>query len=261
MNICKKAVVLLLMSLTFLCNAWSVTEAATTEKPTCIVLKFTDQSLAMPTFIGNLDKMNDAEKILEDYVVEKMLVSGGFTMKESTPLTQEAQTLLYDSNKRLKDALQRLIENGDYNGVFEGPGFNGKEAYSIEYAVEGESVSPQVMSDIGQKHGADYLLQGTVVQASGANVGGITPFDTNAVASVQGFVCLVRTSDGMVVWNAPFYAQGHNSAFRIGPFKIGNDKINKNMYAKIIDKAAEQIVAAMIQALDEGTLLTVEENL
>lgn len=52
---------------------------------------------------------------------------------------------------------------GDYNTLFEGRGFNEKWAQSIASARLGQIVSPVIVSSIGRKHNAEYLIQGTIL--------------------------------------------------------------------------------------------------
>ena len=52
---------------------------------------------------------------------------------------------------------------GDYNAMFEGPGFSEDKAQSIATASLGQKLSPGITNQIGQMHGAEYLIQGTII--------------------------------------------------------------------------------------------------
>ena len=128
--------------------------AADVTRPTCVLMKFTNDTRYQEV---------DAADVLSDLVMEKMVSSGKFNLKETRPLDENMERMLYDEKMREITSVNQAMRNGDYGALFEGAGFNEKKAQSISTATEGQIVTPSITSAIGKAHGAGYLIQGTIV--------------------------------------------------------------------------------------------------
>ena len=81
----------------------SVVQAA--ENPTCILMKFTDDT--------RFDKIESAAS-LSDLVMEKLLVSGKFNLKETKPIDGQIEALLYDEKLRELQGVRSAIYYGTF---------------------------------------------------------------------------------------------------------------------------------------------------
>ena len=134
--------------------------SAAAPNPTCVLMKFTDDT--------RYDLIESANT-LSDLVMEKMVASGRFNLKETRPLNENMERMLYDEKTRELSELDAALVTGDFNAVFEGPGFSEDKAQSIATASLGQIVTPSITSDIGKAHGADYLVQGTIINLGTGN--------------------------------------------------------------------------------------------
>lgn len=250
----------------------SVVQAA--ENPTCILMKFTDDT--------RFDKIESAAS-LSDLVMEKLLVSGKFNLKETKPIDGKIEALLYDEKLRELQGVRSAIYYGDYNAMFEGPGFNESKAQSIATASIGQFITPQITSRIGQAHGAEYLIQGTIINlgtgdwwdddavkishalqtASNLMGTGGVPNPLGMLGSfsmkrtgigVQSDLRIIKASTGEVVWTKRVTGIGDQKQFGIGFVTVGSDKLNANLYTKAMDKAAQKIVDALVADSDLNKL-------
>lgn len=128
--------------------------------PTCVLMKFTDDT--------RYDLIESADT-LSDLVMEKMVASGKFRLKETRPIDENMEAMLYDEKIRELSSLDTALSTGDFNAVFEGPGFSESKAQSIATASTGQIVTPAITSEIGNAHDAGYLVQGTIINLGVGN--------------------------------------------------------------------------------------------
>lgn len=267
MNILKKSLGLLIMLIML---TVSTVEAA----PTFVLMKFTDDT--------RYDKIESAAS-LSDLVMEKMIASGKFNLKETYPLDEHIETQLYDEKMRELSQLETAFATNNFNGLFEGGGFDENKAQSIATAQVGQIISPEITQAIGAQHQADYLIQGTIInlgtggwwnesfdrlsddvnKASALN--GISA-DMGAISDVMtvdvtktgvGVQCDVRIIDaatGKIIWCKRVVGVHQQKSFDFLFMTIGNRKLNNNLYAKAMDKAADKIIEALVSDLDAGLL-------
>ncbi len=243
----------------------------------CVMLKFTDETRYAK--IGSAD-------YLSDLVMEKLLISGQFSIKETRPIDAVSEKYLYDEWHTVKENATIAIETGNYDVIFEGEGFNGKKASTIGAAKKGQTVYPEIMKSIGKKHGADYIIQGTINnfgrasqikdelgQIAGTVSGVANLFGAGGIASVAdifsdsstkkqflGVVVslrLIRADSGKVVWEQRIIGQSDIKKFSAGSkaIQIGNDKVSGDTYAKAMDDAAETAVKALLEDVEVKKLL------
>jgi len=262
------------------CAALAIQSAVfAAEKPNCVLMKFSDDT----RFV----KVESAATI-SDMVLEKLLNSGKFNFKETKVVNQDIEHLLYDERAQELQNAKNAMEWGDYNTLFEGPGFNEKKAQSLASAKVGQFVTPGITSGIGQANGAEYLIQGTILnlglgnwmdgnvalaqaivtsvapQAMASLMGSLGPlggllsgFNQKVTGcAVQADLRLIKASTGEVIWHKQVTGKDTQKQTSLGGgiIKIGSDKVNENMYYKAMDKTAQLICDALVADADAGKL-------
>ena len=251
------------------------------QNPTCVLMKFTDDT--------RYDLVESAAT-LSDLVMEKMIASGRFNLKETRPLDENMEAMLYDEKVQELSGIERGMQTGDFDAMFEGEGFRENKAQSIATAAVGQFVTPSITSEIGKAHQAEYLVQGTIVNLGTGNwwnedfemisnavnlasalagataasnllgslggLGGLAQgIDiTTTGIGVQSDVRIIKAETGEVVWNKRVVGLGTQRQVGVGFFTIGSAKLNNNLYAKAMDKAATKIVDALLADMDAGKL-------
>ena len=232
------------------------------ENPTCVLMKFTDDT--------RFDLIESAES-LSDLVMEKMIASGKFNLKETRPLDENIEIKLYNEKMRDLQHLENSLITKDFSPLFEGAGFDEKKAQSIATAQVGQIISPEITSAIGAAHKAEYLIQGTFAALSGAlNVatsllsssiplgglgdalGGVEIVKMGI--GVQCDVRIIKADTGEVIWNKRVVGVHDEANLNLGFIIFGNRKMNNNMYTKAMNKAAEKIVDAMVEDMRNGKI-------
>ena len=160
------------------------------EIPTCVLMKFTDDT----RFV----KVESASS-LSDLVMEKLLNSVQFNFKETKVINEDMENLLYEERAVEFKNAQTAISSGNYNVLFEGAGYNEEKAQTIATAQIGQVISPNITSAIGKQHGADYLIQGTIINIGTGNwmdmsIAGATSYAQTAVSLMSTFASQAATS-------------------------------------------------------------------
>lgn len=251
---------------------------AEAANPTCILMKFTDDT--------RFDRIESAAS-LSDLVMEKLIMTGKFNLKETRPIDTQIEALLYDEKAQELQGVKQAMESGNFSAMFEGAGFSEGKAQSIATAQVGQYISPKIISQIGEQHGAEYLLQGTIINLGlgdwwdgnlamvsqtvgyasgmmGTNAGNAmtaTPLSILGSVSVErtgiGVQCdmrLIKASTGEVVWSKRVVGIGDQKQFGIGFLTVGSTELNANLYAKAMDKAAQNIVDSLVADLNAQKL-------
>ena len=243
--------------------------------PTCVLMKFTDDT--------RYDLIESAES-LSDLVMEKMVASGKFNLKETRPLDENMEMVIYDEKLRDLKGLEKAFESKDFSPLFESIGFDENRAQSIATAQVGQIITPQMTSTIGAAHDAEYLIQGTIINlGTGAwwqedfeklsntvnttsellgsslsmssvssLIGGIDV--TKLGIGVQCDVRIIKAETGEVIWCKRVTGISEQTNLMLGPVIIGSRKLNNNLYVKSMDKAAKKIVDAMIEDMNTNNL-------
>lgn len=128
----------------------TVSSTAFAETPTCIMLQFSNDTRY---------KNVDTASVLSELVFEKLLAKGKFDFKETKPIDKDMELMLYDEKMRDINNLQKSIEHGNFNALFEDGSFDSNHAQSIATAKVGQIVSPSITAAISKEHDADYLIQ------------------------------------------------------------------------------------------------------
>lgn len=249
--------------------------ASATENPTCVLMKFTDDT--------RFDLIESAAS-LSDLVMEKMIASKKFNLKETRPLTENIEIKLYDEKMRDLQYLETARNTKDFTPLFEGEGFDEKKAQSVSTAEVGQIITPEITSAIGQAHGAEYLIQGTIINIgtgswwredfaalSGAlnltasllnssiPLGGLGDalggFEiVNMGIGVQCDVRIIKAATGEVIWKKRVVGVSEQMNFNLGLIAIGSRELDNNLYTHGMDKAAQKIVGSMLTDMAAGKL-------
>ena len=262
------------------------------ENPTCVLMKFTDDT--------RFAKVESAAS-LSDLVMEKLIASGKFNLQETRVIDADMEYLLYEERAAEFKNAQAALNSGNYNILFEGAGFNEEKAQTIATAQVGQIVSPEITSAIGRQHNAKYLIQGTILNLGSGNwmdmtisnavsyaqtaVSLMSHFASTAAASaaaalgpigmlaglatsvqttvtgvgVQCDLRLINAETGQVVWQKMVTGKDTQKKYSVGFVSVGSDKINNEMYAEAMNNAADAIANALIADLDAGTFFA-EQN-
>lgn len=236
------------------------TSTAFAEEPTCIMLKFSNDTRY---------KNVDSAAVLSELVFEKLLATGKVNFNETKPIDQDMEILLYDEKMRDVNNLQKSIAQGNFNTLFESSNFDSKHAQSVATAQVGQIVSPSITSAIGNAHGAQYLIQGTVINLGQGSFS--DNIDTTKTASSRGrsfyfyrkeaavgvtvALRIIRAETGEVVWAKDVSAQKKTALTQLGMFMVGTAKISTDMYSEMMDTAATKIVDALVSDPDARRLI------
>jgi hypothetical protein len=260
-------------------------QAEAADGASCVFLKFSDDTRY---------EAIDAAQTLSDLVVEKMMETGQFALKETKPIDAGIQKKLYDENNAIYEGIRQAMNYGDYNAMFEGAGFNEKYAQSIATAGVGQFVAPQLTSQIGSQHGVKYLIQGTIINlgtggwwdedlmnmaqytsmltsyvggmggAGLGQLGGILGSISSEKAGI-GVQCdmrIIEARSGEVVWVKRVTAVADKSLVSANvpmlfgaKIKVGSAKLDNELYSKAMDLAAQKIVDELVADNAAGKFL------
>ena len=261
-----KSMFSLLTALVLLCSA--MTQAFAADKPTCVLLKFSND-----TRYKNID----TESLLSDLVVEKLLVSGKINLVESIPIGTDVENLLYNEKVNMLVNAESSLNKGNFNALFEGPGFDPKYADSISTAQVGQIISPEIMSKIGKNSGADYIIHGTIInmgygewmndsQDTVSNIlgglltlvglpGGSGFLSNNAHKGIalQSELRLIKAATGEVVWCKKIICLSDKSVESLNA-RLADVKLQSETYANLMEFSAEEITNNLLDDLKKGKL-------
>ena len=242
------------------------------ETPACVFMRFSD--------VTRFVKM-DSAAILSDLVMEKLLTSGKFNLKETKFIDSDIEKLLYDHHVSDVKNAQLGIATQNFNAIFESPAFDEEKSDSIAYAEVGQIIQPEITSKIGQEHGAKYLIHGTIINlASGDQFEMISTSLLNAATlgmgsllmatgkfggkitslAVQAKLNVIEAQTGKVVWQNIVVGTGSQTKFSAVVAEVGNDKLNSEMYVEALNSVADQAVKALINDIENNKLFGGEQN-
>lgn len=254
--------------------------AARSDNPTCVLMKFTDDT--------RYDSVNSAEK-LSNLVFEKLFASKKFNLRETEPIKEDIEARLYDEKVDELTKFDAAINSNNYNALFEGDGFKENKAQTIATAQVGQIVTPEITSEIGKNHGAEYLIQGTIInlgtgswlsedlnfisgalsnfaQMASSQAAGLLGNTLSALGDVGnvavtvkgiGVQCdirLIKAATGEVVWSKRVIGIGESKLISVGLVTFGHENLSSALYTKAMEKAADKIVSALIMDLDSHKL-------
>ena len=235
-------------------------ELLSASKPSCVMLPFSDDTRF---------KAIDSSAKLSDKVMELMMASGRFSFKAPNPLEDNLQAQLYDERHQEFVNAQNAIKNGDLNAVFEGAGFSESNALTVDTAAVGQKVLPAVTANIGSAYGADYLIQGSVIDLGrgiydnqGVELASSVLSNLGLPAFSQkengiGIVAelrIIRADTGEVVWLTRKTERASKKRTEIGftGLGFGSTKLTEDVHIKAIEDVSNKLVNALIADMDAG---------
>lgn len=261
--------ILMAMFLTFVICPFMDTTVHAAGTNYCVLMKF----------VNNTRFKRLAPEIkLSDLVMEKLVSSGKIKLKETRPIDKKIFTELYDANARSERVVAKA-EKGNFNDLFEN-----KQAASISEAYQGQSISPELTSRIGKAHGADFLIQGTILNVargasedqktsmaaglagifagkmggSAGNIAGDILRNTNKIYTGVNIQCdlrVIKSSTGEVVWSKMVTSASKQEKLKVGDiFSSGSDQMSMNLYELALDQAAQKIADELLNDVDKGIL-------
>ena len=120
-------------------------------------------------------------------------------------------------------------------------------------ANEGDILDVELTSAIGQKYGADYLVYGTVnavgrmSDSDGGQLLGISYNLSESGLCAVLTLRIVEAATGKVVFMSKETASAKNQSLAAGVLKLGNDKLNTNMYYGAMEKTVDKLLKKFLQ--------------
>lgn len=216
------------------------------SRPSCVLMKFTNATRF---------KALDTEEVFAELVLEQLLATRRFDLKEMQPIEESIEKILYDERARAAQGTAEAKQGGKLHALFAASG-NGKNAASIATAQVGQILPLMITAAIGKKHQADYLIQGTILNLGSGRTAGSNLFGTTKTANI-GVVAdlrIIRATTGEVVWTAKATGTGKENETAIAGITVGEAKLNSNLYSRALEDAAEQLVSALLADMDARKL-------
>ena len=227
------------------------TSTAFADSPTCVMLKFSNDTRY---------KNVDSASVLSELVFEKLLATGKFNFKETKPIDKDMELMLYDEKMRDINNLHKSIERGNFNALFEDGSFDYTHAQSIATAIAGQIILPTITAAIGRENGADYLIQGTIVNlgqgnfSDGSRSGGAYIYHKTASVGIELALRVIKAETGEIVWAKGISEAKKTDLVQVGMIMVGTAKLTSDMYSEMMEKAAQKISDALIEDLEAGKL-------
>ena len=242
-------------------------------------MKFTDDT--------RYDRIQTAEELSARLSIE-IVKNSKLRLIETDYIDENMEKMLYDEKIREYTVLDRVMKNNNFNELFESESFNENKAQSIATAQIGQFISPEITSEIGKEHNAEYLIQGTIINLGVGNwwdndysemsnainmsssfMGASSASDFSGISSPLGFggmdvkkngigiqcdIRIIKAATGEVIWNKRVTGIASQKQFDTGLFKIGKGKLNSTLYTKAMDKTAQKIVELLNADLESKSL-------
>ena len=253
--------------------------SAEINNPACVLMKFTDDT--------RYDRIQTAEELSARLSIE-IVKNSKLRLIETDYIDENMEKMLYDEKIREYTVLDRVMKNNNFNELFESESFNENKAQSIATAQIEQFISPEITSEIGKEHNAEYLIQGTIINLGVGNwwdndysemsnainmsssfMGASSASDFSGISSPLGFggmdvkkngigiqcdIRIIKAATGEVIWNKRVTGIASQKQFDTGLFKIGKGKLNSTLYTKAMDKTAQKIVELLNADLESKSL-------
>lgn len=244
-----------------------LTSATSAQDPTSIMLRFSNDTRY---------KNVDSAAVLSDLVMEKLLATGKFNFIETKPIDKDMDAMLYDIKAQELLTITSGMHGGNLNALFEGADFNGEQRDTIGSTKVGDIIDPKITSKIGNAHGAEYILQGNIINLGNgeflnedienigevldiaskfAGFGGISLHQKQAGIGVQTDLRIIRATTGEVVWCKVVLGKKITTLTSIGMIKSGSAKLTSELYSAAMEDAAQKIVDAIVGDLHARMLI------
>lgn len=215
----------------------------------CLAAVLPGRAAASPVFVmleyadETIYKDIDSAEIMSSIVLEKM-VDRGYVFVEGQSSPEEAQ--LIGDTREVPDELDM-----DF-GYFLQTGSN-VAGVRLCNANEGDILDSELTNAIGQKYGADYLVYGTVNALgrmsdcdSGLLFGISYSFSESGLYAAL-TLRIVEAATGKVIFKSKESASAKNQALGAGALKLGQDKVNTNMYYGAMEKTVDKLIKKVLE--------------
>ena len=247
----------------------------------CALMKFTDDT--------RFDTI-DTRGTLSNLVLEQLLNSGKFNFKETKVVDADMERMLYEERTAEFQDARASVEAGNFDALFETPGYSEAKAQNIAAAALGQFISPSITSAIGAQNHAEYLIQGTIINIGKGNwlnedalqsamysqtalamansPAGATNFlgPVGALFSgsnvkedgigIQVDLRVIKADTGEVIWYKRVVGKAvQKEASSAGDSDTtGSDKPSNEMYSGAVDQSARIIADALIADAEAGKI-------
>jgi len=237
-----------------------------TAQPTCVMLEFADETASKEL---NLDER------LSQHLLDRLNQGGKVRMQSTLLMDADLPGALSEARVRENQACMSALEGGDFSGVFENPYFATGGA-TVEDAREGDILDASLTRRIGEEAGADYLIQGSVLQlgegininkeletaktvvniASQAGLLDNVPYlgsvinmfsHKKAKKGILADLKLIKASTGEVVWRGVADAYASKNEWNAFIASKGKAELSTEMEGKMLTKEADKL-AEMLEA-------------
>lgn len=251
--------------------------------PTFVMLKFSDD-----TRFDALNGTPDDPAIqLSERLLKKLVQNSKFEFMSLEPLTEDIEAQLYDEKVGEYNKFLSATNSGNYNDFFEDGTFDERKAQTIATAQVGQIISPEITAKIGQDHGADYLIHGTIINLGTGNwhnenlefISGavnqylsvITSYGSNILGVLGNFglgtidiqtkgigvqcdVRVIKAQTGEIVWSKRVTGVAEQRLIGLGLIVFGHTNVSYSLYQKAVDKTVDKISAALIADMTAGKI-------
>ena len=260
------------MKIFVLAIVFSLMTSQANAAPTCVFMKFTDDTRFIKAEVA---------ASLSDMVMEKLIDSGIFNFKETKVIDQDMERLLFEGRTQEFQNAQAAAMSNNFDNLFNGAGYSKETAQDVATARVGQIIPPAITSAIGNQHNAEYLIQGTIrgigtgdwmdtqvqnvidlVDSLSSLSGGVglgISFSQNVTKfGVQADLKVIRAATGEVVWQQVVIGKKVKKQSNIGiggiSFKAGSDKLDNKMYVDAMEDAVQKISDTLINAAKNDKL-------
>lgn len=247
MNFFRKALCMFLICIIGVAYNVSFVEAA----PTCIALKFTDET-----------KYSDLStaSLLSDLLMETLINERQFVFKEAGIIDPDIMSRLYDKDYKKIKLFNECHNVNNYDELFNSSDFGqDTDRIVISKAKEGEIVSPDAINELAQKYGVNHVLQGTITRIVGTQGSGnyILPALNKLLGEtkyiiVEADIRLIDCKDGKVVWGKHVVGQAEKWSGELSDIQIGSKHPDSAMYYNACNAVAKNFMKELNEALIGG---------
>ncbi|MBQ7705197.1 MAG: hypothetical protein IJT73_07220 [Selenomonadaceae bacterium] len=253
------------------------------NKPKCVLMRFTNDTRYDAVYPSAL---------LSELVMEKLVNTHRFNFNEKENekpkyVLADLEAQIYNEKIMERKSFNEALQSNDYNNFFEGVAEN--RAQSIATAEVGQFINPEITRGIGKDNNAKYLIQGTIInlgtgnwlsedldfisgavsnlaqmassQASGllGNGLGVLSYIGNVSVTMHGIgvqcdLRIIEAESGEIIWSKRVTGVGESRLINTSFFSFGHSNMTNALYDKAMEKAADKIVAALIDDLDSKVL-------
>lgn len=217
------------------------------EIPTLAILQLIDETPYIN--IGT-------RKIIEDLLLEKLVNSNHFIIYERNTISFSEEKL-----SGTKEAMYQAIKEDDFSYLLRMNTNNIALTKNIRNAKIGDYVNQEESSKIGLDYNACYLLYG-ILKYLGSEENKINyHWGGVNVSKSEHCICailelkLIQAETGKIIWEREVKGISQNNYFKNNHVAIGSKDFDGEIFYDAINKAAQEAVIDIIQALKEQHII------